>query len=111
SSCGNIAEAWRKRRYPNHFISKLTDADGEAAETQNWIEFALACKYVSESDYRQLCAAYESISGGLVRMMADPQKWCGPSNLVRETRAEYGAPGDEIDEELPILPYPHTPAR
>jgi len=42
SVCGNIAEAWRKRRYPNHFVSKFSDADGEGAETQNWLGFALS---------------------------------------------------------------------
>lgn len=40
SVCGNIAEAWRKRRYPAHFVSKLSDADTEAAETEVWLDFA-----------------------------------------------------------------------
>ena len=44
SVCGNIAEAWRKRRYPNSFINKLNDSEGEAAETQVWLEFAVECK-------------------------------------------------------------------
>ena len=43
SVCANIAEAWRKRRYPAHFVSKLTDSDSEAAETQVWLDFALKC--------------------------------------------------------------------
>ena len=42
--CANIAEAWRKRRYKDHFRSKLSDAEGEAAETQTWIEFAVDCQ-------------------------------------------------------------------
>src|SRR5438874_12092935 len=46
SVCGNIAEAWRKRRYPNSFISKLSDSEAEAAETQVWLQFAVDCKYV-----------------------------------------------------------------
>ena len=46
SICANLAEAWRKRRYEGSFISKLSDAEAEAAETQVWIEFAVQCEYV-----------------------------------------------------------------
>ena len=46
SVSGNLAEAWRKRRYPKHFVSKLSDSEGEAAETQVWLDYALACKYL-----------------------------------------------------------------
>ena len=46
SVCANISEAYRKRRYPKHFISKLTDADGENSETNTWLDFALACYYI-----------------------------------------------------------------
>lgn len=45
SVSGNIAEAWRKRRYPKSFVAKLSDSDGEAAETQVWLEYALGCNY------------------------------------------------------------------
>ena len=48
----NLAEAYRRRKYPNHFLSKLADADTENAETQTWLDFALACKYISEQEYR-----------------------------------------------------------
>ncbi len=51
SVCANISEAYRKRRYPKHFISKLTDADGENSETNTWLDFALACNYISSGDY------------------------------------------------------------
>lgn len=44
----NIAEAWAKRRYEKHFISKLTDSDGEQMETQHWIETALDCGYIDQ---------------------------------------------------------------
>lgn len=47
SVCANIAEAYRKRRYPNHFTSKLTDSDAENSETNVWLEFALECEYIS----------------------------------------------------------------
>src|SRR5438477_5244539 len=69
SVCGNIAEAWRKRRYENHFINKLTDADGEVAETENWLDFAFACRYIDESEYTYLTSEYEEITRGLVGMM------------------------------------------
>jgi four helix bundle protein len=51
SVSANIAESYRKRRYPKHFISKLTDADGENSETSTWLDYALACKYIKDDDY------------------------------------------------------------
>ncbi|MGH1437246.1 MAG: four helix bundle protein [Lewinella sp.] len=54
SVSAQIAEAYRKRRYPKHFISKLTDADAENAETQVWLEYALRCQYISEEQHQQL---------------------------------------------------------
>lgn len=51
SVCANLAEAYRKRIYPKHFISKLTDSDGENSETDVWLDFALACKYISDENY------------------------------------------------------------
>ncbi|MGB1308343.1 MAG: four helix bundle protein [Oceanihabitans sp.] len=50
----NLSEAYRKRRYPKHFISKLTDADGENSETNTWLDFALACKYISKEQHKGL---------------------------------------------------------
>src|SRR6266699_1752162 len=50
----NIAEAWQKRRYIAHFVSKLTDADGEQAESQHWLNTAAACAYVPEKDQKVL---------------------------------------------------------
>ncbi|MBZ9729084.1 four helix bundle protein [Salegentibacter sp. JZCK2] len=46
SVSGNLAEAWRKRKYPKSFVSKLVDCEGEAAETQVWLDYALACEYI-----------------------------------------------------------------
>lgn len=79
SVCANIAEAWRKRRYPGHFVSKLSDADTEAAETQNWLNFAHSCGYLSEEKYQQLYQNYNQLIGGLVNMMTHPDKWCNPA--------------------------------
>jgi four helix bundle protein len=88
SVSANIAEAWRKRRYVSSFISKLSDADAEVAETQVWLEFALKCGYIEEALFAELHSQYDQIAGGLVKMMADPTPWCGPATL-REEPAPY----------------------
>ena len=90
SVCANIAEAWRKRRYEASFVSKLSDADAEVAETQVWLDFAHACGYIDKATYSELYQFYDQISGGLVKMMANPTPWCGPAAL-RETAAQYDA--------------------
>jgi len=76
SVCGNIAEAWRKRRYPAHFVSKLSDADMEAAETENWIEFAFHCHYLHKENYDQLNDNYDHICRMLTIMMTNSESWC-----------------------------------
>lgn len=73
----NIAEAWHKRRYEGHFVSKLTDSDAEQAETQHWLDIALACDYVSAREHRGLMSRCEEIGKMLGKMMAQPEKWCG----------------------------------
>lgn len=90
SVCANIAEAWRKRRYLAHFISKLSDADSEAAETQSWLDFARESGYITQTEYNELDGFYETISGGLVKMMDGAEDWCGPAGLVKEDAVEYG---------------------
>lgn len=76
SVCGNIAEAWRKRRFPKHFVSKLSDADAEAAETENWLRFAHACGYIDHDTYQQLLDHCNHACRMLTNMMAHPDKWC-----------------------------------
>jgi len=76
SVCSNISEAWRKRRYPAHFVSKLSDSDTEAAETEVWLDFALSCEYLKENDHKELREHYDHIGGMLVNMMNNPEKWC-----------------------------------
>ena len=71
----NLAEAYRRRKYPNHFLSKLADADTENAETQTWLDFALACKYISEQEYRQLYDQGEEIAKLLHYMITNPDKF------------------------------------
>jgi four helix bundle protein len=75
SVCANIAEAWRKRRYTAAFISKLTDSEGEAAETQVHIEFAFRHGYISNAEFEPIDDTYEHILGQLVRMIDHPEKW------------------------------------
>ena len=75
SVCTNIAEAWRKRKYPAHFVSKLTDSAGEGDETRVWLEIALAAKYINQQTFNDLDNRYDIILGQLVTMMSDPQKW------------------------------------
>lgn len=71
SVCGNIAEAWRKRRYPAHFVSKLSDA-----ETEVWLDFALRCGYLGKTDHTELRDDYDHICRMLTKMMANPESWC-----------------------------------
>jgi four helix bundle protein len=93
SICANLAEAWAKRLYPRHFISKLSDAHGEAAETAVWITFATKCGYLPAPDADMLQASCQRLIGGLVTMMNQPDKWCGPSSLVREAPESYDLDG------------------
>ncbi len=71
----NLAEAFRKRRYPKHFISKLSDCEAEAAETQVWLDFSLNCTYIDEKTYQDLYQKYDWIIGKLVNMSRYPEKW------------------------------------
>ena len=75
SVCANLAEAFRKRRYPKAFISKLSDSEGEAAETQVWLEFALESKYIDNEKYRKLFNQYDHIISMIVNMLNQPDKW------------------------------------
>lgn len=75
SVCANIAEAWRKRRYPAHFVSKLSDAESEAEETRVWLEFAVRCKYLGKNQFEEMDDVYDKILGQLVRMLSQSGKW------------------------------------
>ncbi len=75
SVCANISEAWRKRRYVAAFQSKLNDAEGEAAETQTWLRFAVACEYLAAADGDSLRSTYDDIMGKLVNMITNPTPW------------------------------------
>jgi four helix bundle protein len=75
SVCANLAEAWRKRRYRASFISKLSDAEAEAAETQVWIQFAVRCGYLNRDVGAALYRGYDRILATLVGMITHPDAW------------------------------------
>lgn len=75
SVSGNISEAWRKRRYPKSFVSKLSDSEAEAAETQNWLDFALACNYIDKNKHQNIDEEYNHVLSMLVKMMNKPERW------------------------------------
>jgi four helix bundle protein len=83
-----IAESWGKRRYENHFISKLTDADAEQYETQHWIETASDCDYISANQAKQLLNQCTEIGRLLGGMMSKSNQFCN-TQALREPSPEY----------------------
>lgn len=79
SICANLAEAWRKRRYPAAFVSKLSHAESEAAETQVWLEFAVKCGYLDRARGKLVYRAYDEILRILVAMISKPKPWIIPT--------------------------------
>ncbi len=75
SVCANLAEAFRKRRYPKSFIAKLSDSEAEAAETLTWLDFALECKYIDQTDHNILVTKCNFVIGKLVVMARQADKW------------------------------------
>ena len=93
---GQIAEAWAKRAYPNHFKSKLTDADGEQRETQHWVETAMDCQYVSVDEGARVLTSLENIGKKLQRMIDKADQFCNSSNLMHEDDSvEYLVNGEQ----------------
>ncbi len=78
SVSANMAESFRKRRYSKHFVSKLSDCEAEAAETQVWLDFALACNYITEDVHKELYKKYDWVLGKIVNMINNPEKWKTP---------------------------------
>jgi four helix bundle protein len=103
-----IAEAWAKRRYEKHFISKLTDADGEQQETQHWIETAMDCGYLTNAQadrYLQKCQRIGRLLGG---MISKSDRFCGQPPTLRESTSEYfiSEQPTQSDYRSPITDYP-----
>jgi four helix bundle protein len=70
-----LAEAWRKRRYQAAFISKLSDSEAEASETQVWIQFSVECEYLDRESAKLLYSEYDEITAMLVHMINHPNDW------------------------------------
>ena len=75
SVSANISESWGKRRYPKSFVSKLTDAEGEARETQTWLEFSYHCNYIEEEKFKYFNEKYNEIIALLIYMINNVEKW------------------------------------
>ena|SRR6266487_6419941 len=75
SVCSCLAEAHRKRQYKAHFVSKVSDADMENAETQTWLQFALACKYITQEEHDELLNLSEQVGDLLNHMINNPEKY------------------------------------
>jgi four helix bundle protein len=70
-----VGEAYRKRQYPLYFVSKASDADMENTETRVWLDYALACKYISQVQWKQLDQRAEEIGRLLNHMIEHPEKY------------------------------------
>jgi four helix bundle protein len=81
SVCANIGEAFRKRQYVKHFISKLSDSEAEAGETQVWLEFALAHSYITQEKYDKLYDAYSHIIAIRIKMESNGSHWALKAKL------------------------------
>jgi four helix bundle protein len=89
SVSANIAEGWKKRRYPASFVSKLTDADSEAGEVQSWLDSCLDCDYITRQEFEDLDETYRRIGAQLNSMIQRPHQWCdrqASRNKVRKAR-------------------------
>jgi four helix bundle protein len=75
SICTNLREAWAKRKYEAHFVSKLTDADGENGETDTWLDFALDCEYLSKGDHATFTEKCREVGAMLGSMINDPSSF------------------------------------
>ncbi|MFY9310251.1 MAG: four helix bundle protein [Bacteroidia bacterium] len=77
SVCSNIGEGYRKRQYPAHFVSKSSDADMENSETQVWLDYSLACNYISEESFKNLFVRSEEVGRLINHMIENPDKYSG----------------------------------
>lgn len=75
SVCANLAESYRKKRYPAHFISKLSDCDAENSETGVWIDFAFTCKYIDEIKFKELILLNEEVGKMISHAINNPEKY------------------------------------
>ncbi len=92
SVCANLAEAWRKRRYEKALVSKLSDSEGEVAETRVWIAFAARCEYIRRDEANEISHAYNQISRTLVGMIKHHETWItgDAGQAIHEESEPYG---------------------
>jgi four helix bundle protein len=101
SVCANLAEGWRRRRYEQAFINKLSIAEGEAAETQVWLEFAVECGYCQREAARELYKIYAGIIATIVGRINHADTWIITETRLRESPELYtindsDEPGESI---------------
>ena len=106
----NIAEAWAKRTYEKHFISKLTDGDAEQQETQHWIETALDCEYISQQQANQLLGQCRSIGRMLGSMISKSSQFCRPKPIKEAGLIYYfdDSKSGVLNTDLPNTDLPIT---
>ena len=75
SVCTNFAEAFRKRKYPAHFLGKLSDSDAENAETDVWLNFSFSCKYISDLEYEELTNDQDEVGRLIGHIIKSPEKY------------------------------------
>ncbi|MEI6061055.1 MAG: four helix bundle protein [Bacteroidota bacterium] len=75
----NIAEAWSKKIYPKHFISKLSDSLGEEYETEVWLDFSKDCQYINSQTHTELTGKYNEVHRMLISIMNTTEKFCKPA--------------------------------
>jgi len=76
SVCANIVEAYKRRKYRNYYISKLNDSETENAETQVWLDIALACNYFIEQEYHEFKSDNDEVARLVLYMINNPEKFC-----------------------------------
>jgi four helix bundle protein len=104
STGAQIAEAWAKRRYEKHFISELTDSEGEQQETQHWIETAFDCEYITQEEAKVLLEKSAEIGRLLGGMIAKAEQFCNPSPYkIQEEQADYFIASSRITGGCKIL--------
>ena len=75
SVCTNFAEAFRKRKYPAHFLSKLSDSDAENAETDVWLDFSFYCKYITDTEHKELSSDQDEVGRLIGDIIKNPEKY------------------------------------
>ncbi len=93
-----LAEAWARRGYKAVFLNKLSEALGEATETQSWLDDALDCGYIAQATFDELDTLYQRIGGKLNTMAQHADEFCSNPNLPRRVRESPVAYDQQLDE-------------